>query len=715
MGEAPAALRRRREAALSGAAVARDRPAGGARRVAQRRQGLGLPLPAGVLPAGERAQRGAAAAARRQPLRCRAPAPLQRAGRAEPRPGALSERHSDLHGRAQEPAQRAGRRGRDPAVQDRPRPARAASRLRALPGPLRGGPGSGVRDDPAGRAGDPLPAVQPGALRRSGEPAGPAHPPGLPDRLPVGTDLDAGQRPRPGPPVHPRGRGGGRPRAQDRQTLSDLPALPAARLRPPTRQPRARPRPRRALPDPALGRQRQELHHRLARPSALGAARPRRPAGLRLGRRGDRPARARPPAPEHHPAVRADPRRGGEHRPDLAPAPRGPRGGPDDHRHHAAEVSRHRRADRPATRPALRRDRGRGAFVAVRREHEEPQDGALGGEPGAGRAGGSGRRDPRRGGRGARPRGDPPPRAAAEPLDVRLHGDPEAQDPRAVRPQAPGREFRALPPLQHAAGDRGRLHPRRAGELRDLQGLLASAEEDRGRPALRQGQGGVSAQVVRRAAPARHPREDRHQRGAFRRAGRGRDRRAGQGDDRDALAPARGALEARPGSLPGRERPSLEGARRLLRNGEGRRRIVHGVGHELGREAAGHQRAADGGRIREARVPLPGGRQQVPDRIRPAAAAHHVRGQEAGRGECGPDAVAPEPHSPRQEGRDGARLRQRSRRDQEGLRAVLRDHPALGGNRPQPALRGPGPAGRLRRVHGAKTSRPSRGCTSSPR
>ena len=58
-------------------------------------------------------------------------------------------------------------------------------------------------------------------------------------------------------------------------------------------------------------------------------------------------------------------------------------------------------------------------------------------------------------------------------------------------------------------------------KLHHLQGLLAAAEEDRGRPALRQTQGGVSAEVVRRAAPTRHPREDRPLRGAFRRAGRG--------------------------------------------------------------------------------------------------------------------------------------------------------------------------------------------------
>ena len=129
---------------------------------------------------------------------------------------------------------------------------------------------------------------------------------------------------------------------------------------------------------------------------------------------------------------------------------------------------------------------------------------------------------------------------------------------------------------------------------------------------------------------------------------------------------------------------------------------LYGVGHELGRPGARHRRAADGRRVREARVPLPGGRQQVPDRFRPAVAPHDVRGQEARRRERGPDAVTPEPHPPRQAGRDGARLRQRSRRDPEGLRAVLRDHPALGGNRPQPPLRGTGQTARLRRVHGGR-------------
>ena len=55
------------------------------------------------------------------------------------------------------------------------------------------------------------------------------------------------------------------------------------------------------------------------------------------------------------------------------------------------------------------------------------------------------------------------------------------------------------------------------------------------------------------------------------------------------------------------------------------------------------------------------GRQQVPDRLRPAAAPHHVRGQEARRGDRGSDAVPPEPHPPRQARHDGPRLRKRAR------------------------------------------------------
>ena len=70
-----------------------------------------------------------------------------------------------------------------------------------------------------------------GQVRRRRQSARAAHPRGLRDGLSLGGDLGARQRARPGAPVHPRGRGGGRQGAQDRQALPDLPALPAARLR----------------------------------------------------------------------------------------------------------------------------------------------------------------------------------------------------------------------------------------------------------------------------------------------------------------------------------------------------------------------------------------------------------------------------------------------------------------------------------------------------
>jgi type I restriction enzyme R subunit len=113
-------------------------------------------------------------------------------------------------------------------------------------------------------------------------------------------------------------------------------------------------------------------------------------------------------------------------------------------------------------------------------------------------------------------------RAAAESLDLRLHRDAEAEDARAVRQEARRREVRAVPPVQHAAGDRGGLHPRRARELHHLQGLLAPAQEGRGRPALRQEEGPVPAEVVRGSAPARDRREGTDHGRALRRRCRAR-------------------------------------------------------------------------------------------------------------------------------------------------------------------------------------------------
>ena len=73
-------------------------------------------------------------------------------------------------------------------------------------------------------------------------------------------------------------------------------------------------------------------------------------------------------------------------------------------------------------------------------------------------------------------------------------------------------------------------------------------------------------------------------------------------------------------------------------------------------------------------------REQVSDGLRPAAAAHDVRGQEARRRQRCADTVAPQPHAAtRQEGHDGARFRKRVGRNQGGFRALLRDNTAFRG------------------------------------
>jgi type I restriction enzyme, R subunit len=58
-------------------------------------------------------------------------------------------------------------------------------------------------------------------------------------------------------------------------------------------------------------------------------------------------------------------------------------------------------------------------------------------------------------------------------------------------------------------------------------------------------------------------------------------------------------------------------------------------------------------------VPLPDLRRQVPDRLRRAAAAHHVRGQGALGHQGGADALAPQPGAPEEARRVRARLHER--------------------------------------------------------
>ena len=106
----------------------------------------------------------------------------------------------------------------------------------------------------------------------------------------------------------------------------------------------------------------------------------------------------------------------------------------------------------------------------------------------------------------------------------------------------------------HEAGDRGRLHPRRAGELHHLCRLLRPAQERRGRPAAAQEEGRAGAGEVREPASAQRRAEDRGDRRALPPQRDAPDRRTRQGDGGHPFAAACGALQALLRTLPGRER-----------------------------------------------------------------------------------------------------------------------------------------------------------------
>ena len=133
----------------------------------------------------------------RQPLQRHAPAPLQ-PGRdaARARPVPVHQRPAHRHLRAEEQPDQADGRGRRRAVQARPRPARAAVRVRPLRRALRGGRPRGAHLHAAEGQGLVVPALQPGLERRRRQSAQPGRPE---DRLPLEAHPHAG-----GPDRHPR-------------------------------------------------------------------------------------------------------------------------------------------------------------------------------------------------------------------------------------------------------------------------------------------------------------------------------------------------------------------------------------------------------------------------------------------------------------------------------------------------------------------------------
>ncbi len=243
---------------------------------------------------------------------------------------------------------------------------------------------------------------------------------------------------------------------------------------------------RAAVPDRALGRVGEDQHDRLDRAPAGPPAR-RRQEGLRLRDRGRRPHRARRAAPGRDPADRRHRQDRGHHQPrgrpqgrrevEVQPAGDGVEERRADHRGDGADLPARAGGDprrRRAEGQAVRRHRRRGALLAVRADLQQAQAGPD-------RRGDQGDRGRRRGRRRDDPgRGDDRARRVAQHLLLRLHRDPEEQDPRAVRPQGTRRQAARVPPVLDEAGDRGGLHPRRA---QGLPGLRDRAEDRRQRRA----------------------------------------------------------------------------------------------------------------------------------------------------------------------------------------------------------------------------------------
>ena len=143
--------------------------------------------------------------------------------------------------------------------------------------------------------------------------------------------------------------------------------------------------------------------------------------------------------------------------------------------------------------------------------------------------------------------------------------------------------------------------------------------------------------------------------------------------------------------LPGGAREPLRGHRRLLR----RARIRWSKGHRGVTQRFPVQ--PDPGENSQRPVPLPGLRREVPDRLRRAAAPHHVRRQGALGRQGSADPVPPEPR-PSAEARSlRAGLHERHGHDPGLIRPLLPDNDALGRDRPEQTAR---PEGGPRRPPG---------------
>ena len=193
--------------------------------------------------------------------------------------------------------------------------------------------------------------------------------------------------------------------------------------------------------------------------------------------------------------------------------------------------------------------------------------------------------------------------------------------------------------------------------------LLPAGEGDRGRPEGGRSRRPQGAGAVHEPAPAQHRAEDR---GDGRALPRSTSRTRSAAGRRRWWSPARACTPcatSRRSTSTSREKGYSDIGVLVAFSGTVQRpdvgRRVHRGRHEPGH----HGEGAAGASSTRDEYQRPDRRQQVPDRLRPAAAAHDVRRQAPLRRSGRADAVAPQPHLPRQGGHLRPRLRQRGRGD----------------------------------------------------
>jgi type I restriction enzyme, R subunit len=229
-------------------------------------------------------------------------------------------------------------------------------------------------------------------------------------------------------------------------------------------------------------------------------------------------------------------------------------------------------------------------------------------------------------------------------------------------------EAPAVPQLHHEAGHPGGFILDVLQNYTPVESYYRLMKNGRGRPGVRRQEGAEEAAPLRGGPRARHRPESRDHGRSLPRSGdrQEQDRRPGAGDGRHQRHPRaieyyhaiRSYLEER--KSPYRAIVAFSGEHEY-----GGKKVTEAT---LNGFPSNQIPGQDSGRP----LSLPDRGRQVPDRLRRAAAAHHVRGQDSVRHQGRADAVAPQPRPSAEARYLRARLHERRRHDPGRLRDYYR-------------------------------------------